>query len=811
MSGLFGLFGGERRSLENPALPLTSTALLDLLGGTPGDAGVAVTETSAMKMSAVFRCTSLISSVCASLPLHAYEAGTKSRLPDTLLADPHPELTGYELWKLTYVHRCLWGNAYLRKVRNGGGQVVQLWPVRPDLVRVGRVTPSEANPMGKMYEVTVDPEQQGEGRTVPMTPYELLHLPGLGYDGLVGLSLVRFAAQGIGLALAAESTGARLFGSGNLLSGLLTTEQRLDGATAKVLQERWRVMTGGLSRAHDVAVLDSGAKFQSLTMPTSDSQMLESRHFQVTDASRFWGVPPFLMLETEKSTSWGCLPGDALVFTTTGPKPIEDVAPGDEVWSFTGSGMAAAKVTAWHSTGYKPLLTIRTTTRELRVTANHRVPVRRYFGTATGKKPGQCSWETVEISAGEIEAGDYLLVPHGLGDGDRVVAPNGRKLTVRAAELCGLYVGDGSADKNRVEIAHAVDDPHMPYYRESIRREFGVEPYTDKRGTRSRFSSAAARSLLECGFTGKAHTKRVPGWVFRLSHELRLAFLRGYLDADGGIARGVVSFASCNPDLLEDVRHLCISVGVPAGRVRLSRRGGIGQIKGQLHVSRDKYVLNLSMTEQNHKIGSNHPAKLANLRTEPMRRTLRYADDWEGDTGVTARAKRREMTPGGTWDLLDVRLQRVVSIERGQVAVPVFDITVAEHAHYVADGVVVHNTGLEQQSQGWVTFDLHPQWLAPTEQRITKELLPGGRYAKYVVQGLLRGDHKARAEFYRTLRELGALNADEIRELEDMTPIPGGLGAVHLQPLNFGPLGSTPTNETDDGGSADAPPQPAGD
>ena len=101
-------------------------------------------------------------------------------------------------------------------------------------------------------------------------------------------------------------------------------------------------------------------------------------------------------------------------------------------------------------------------------------------------------------------------------------------------------------------------------------------------------------------------------------------------------------------------------------------------------------------------------------------------------------------------------------------------------------------TGLEQQSLGWVTYDLHPTWLAPTEQRITKELIPNTTYAKYKVEGLLRGDSGARAAFYTALRGIGVLNADEIRELEDRPPIPGGKGKTYLQPLNFAPLGSKP-------------------
>lgn len=296
---LFGLF--ERRdNLNNPNIPLTSSALLNWLGGTRVDSGMSVSERSAIGMAAVWRCVSLISSVSAALPLRTYVTGTKDPAASKLLADPHPDLTSYELWKLSYCHRCLWGNSYQQKLRDKVGRVQALWPITPDRVRVGRVRPSELNRSGKIFEVIDD-----WGKPQPFTSREILHIPGLGYDGTCGVSPVRVAAQGIGLGLAAESYAAKLFGSGNLLSGILQTEQRLQQNDADRLQARWRSMVGGLDRAHDVAVLDSGAKFQSLTMPAQDAEMLASRTFQVSEISRFFGVPPFLMMEQQKSTSWG--------------------------------------------------------------------------------------------------------------------------------------------------------------------------------------------------------------------------------------------------------------------------------------------------------------------------------------------------------------------------------------------------------------------------------------------------------------------------------------------------------------------------
>jgi HK97 family phage portal protein len=295
---LFGLF--ERRSVENPAVPLTSASLLSLLGGARGGAGVTVTETSALHMPAVWRAVSVIANVSAALPLHTYAAGTKDRTAVPLLEDPHPELTRFELWRLVYVHRLLWGNAYLQKIRNGAGQVVQLWPVRPDRVKVDREKSTEDNPSGKVFWV-----QDDNGVRRRLTPKEILHLPALGYDGITGCSPIRAHAEGIGMSLAAEKAAARLYGSGNMVAGILQTEQRLNREQATALKQSWKAQSAGVENAGEIGVLDSGASFQPVTMPYKDSQFLESRQFQVVEVARMFGVPLFLLMETQKSTSWG--------------------------------------------------------------------------------------------------------------------------------------------------------------------------------------------------------------------------------------------------------------------------------------------------------------------------------------------------------------------------------------------------------------------------------------------------------------------------------------------------------------------------
>ncbi|MFJ2303764.1 MULTISPECIES: phage portal protein [unclassified Streptomyces] len=301
MSGLFGLFEGRaRRGLESPTQPLTSAALAEFLGGVQSDAGVSVSETSALRASPVWRAVSLIAGVSSALPLPVYKDETKTKERSDLLRNPHPDLTPVELWRFAFTYRVLWGNTYIQKVRDGAKQIRELWPISADRVHVDRVRPSEANPSGKLFDVTDD-----WGVRHVLTPYEVLHIPGLGYDGLTGCSPVRLAMQGIGLAQAAEKSAARLFGNGNMIGGVLQTEQRLDPDQAARLKERWKAKMGGVHNSHEIAVLDSGASYKPVAMPNTDAQFLESRQFQVVEIARMFGVPPFLLMSTEKSTSWG--------------------------------------------------------------------------------------------------------------------------------------------------------------------------------------------------------------------------------------------------------------------------------------------------------------------------------------------------------------------------------------------------------------------------------------------------------------------------------------------------------------------------
>lgn len=264
------------QSVQDPNTQLTGTNIVQYMDSMTGGltaASTRVNEHSSLGMPAVWRAVNLIASGSASLPLHAYKRSADDptlRVPQftgqgaDLIANPHPDLTSFELWEIVYSHMLLWGNAYLQKLRDQNGRVKELWPVHPS-----RVTPRRDEQMNKTYRIT--------GMEELLTDQQILHIPGFGYDGIKGLSPITCARQGIGLALAAEEFGARLFGSGSLAGGILTTEQRLKQDQADALKSRWKAKVGGLHNSHEIAILDAGAKFQQLTIPPEDAQFIESR------------------------------------------------------------------------------------------------------------------------------------------------------------------------------------------------------------------------------------------------------------------------------------------------------------------------------------------------------------------------------------------------------------------------------------------------------------------------------------------------------------------------------------------------------
>ncbi len=258
--------------------------------------GKRVNERSALQLTTVYACVRVISETIASLPLHVYRStGTGSeRAPDhplyhVLHDEPNGEMTAMQLRETLMSHILLWGNAYAQIIRNGRGQVLELYPLLPDRMRVDR------DPDGKLFY-----EYNKDGTLFRLTPLDVLHVPGLGFDGIMGHSPIAVARNALGLAIAAEEYGSRFFSNGATPSGVLTHPGPVKNPEA--LRASWQRAYGGSTNANKVAVLEKGMRFEKISVPNNEAQFLESRKFQVAEICRIFRVPPHLVADLDKAT-----------------------------------------------------------------------------------------------------------------------------------------------------------------------------------------------------------------------------------------------------------------------------------------------------------------------------------------------------------------------------------------------------------------------------------------------------------------------------------------------------------------------------
>ncbi len=293
----------KRTSIENADIPISAASIAQLFpSGQPSLAGVQVSERRAYGLTAYFRAIALTAGTLATLPMDVKRKSDKQIVPvSTVLDNPNPRQTPFEFWFTTYANAISWGNAFGRKLRDGAGVVRQVWPLHPTRVTIELVDPSDAVPDGKTYWV----RNSENGTNDRYTSYDIFHLPYLSPWGVAGLSPLQLAKQVLGINIATEDTTARFYGRGARLSGILSSKQKLDETRADRLKARWRQKIAGPGGDGDIAVLDADTTYQPISIPPQDAQLLESRKFGVLEIARLVGCPPHLLMDVEKSTSWG--------------------------------------------------------------------------------------------------------------------------------------------------------------------------------------------------------------------------------------------------------------------------------------------------------------------------------------------------------------------------------------------------------------------------------------------------------------------------------------------------------------------------
>ena len=298
-----GFLNGLFRSRDAPRNSTSGSAYRFFMGNSTS--GKRVNERSAMQMTAVYSCVRILSEAVAGLPLHLYQYTDKSSkekavenpLYFILHDEPNTEMTSFVFRETLMTHLLLWGNAYSQIIRNGKGEVVGLYPLMPDRMTVNR---DEKGRLYYEYMVSSDDAKTLKDGTVRLSPYDVLHIPGLGFDGLVGYSPIAMAKNAIGLAIAAEEYGSKFYANGATPSGILEYPGTVKEPDK--VRESWNAGFGGSSNAHKIAVLEEGMKYTPISISPNEAQFLETRKFQINEIARIFRVPPHMVGDLEKSS-----------------------------------------------------------------------------------------------------------------------------------------------------------------------------------------------------------------------------------------------------------------------------------------------------------------------------------------------------------------------------------------------------------------------------------------------------------------------------------------------------------------------------
>lgn len=301
--GIKSLFGfGQAR--DKPVDKAADAGYSFLFGRTTS--GKPVNERTAMQTTAVYACIRILAEAVASLPLHVYEYqddGGKKLVHDhplyyLLHDEPNPEMTSFVFRETLMSHLLIWGNAYAQIIRDGAGRVLGLYPLLPDKMDVQRddrgniyyvySRNSDENPMFKEY---------GDIR---LKAEDVLHIPGLGFDGLIGYSPIAMAKNAVGMTLACEEYGASFFANGANPGGVLEHPGVLKDPSK--VRESWNSVYRGVNNAHKIAVLEEGMKYQQIGIPPEEAQFLETRKFQINEIARLYRIPPHMVGDLDKSS-----------------------------------------------------------------------------------------------------------------------------------------------------------------------------------------------------------------------------------------------------------------------------------------------------------------------------------------------------------------------------------------------------------------------------------------------------------------------------------------------------------------------------
>ena len=764
--------------------------------GTGTSGGVRVYEGLSYSYAVLYKmqpnvrtCVDFLARNVAQLGLHTYRrvSGTdrvrltaKEHQLARIIKQPNPWTTTYRMIESLMGDLGIYWNAYWLKVLVG--DVITLIRIPP-----GIVTPVGTGNSPSGYKVGYDDGERTYDADVVM------HFRGYNpEDARMGLSPLETLRRVLAEEQAMGDYREYFWQNAARMGGII--ERPKDAPKwSEDLRKRFvaelQAVHAGAANSGKTMLLEDGMSWKQQTFSAQESEYLAGRKLTREECARQYHIPLPMVGILDHATF--CLPAHVLIYAADGPRPIAEVKADDLIWSHDGERFVIKRVIRSGQTGIDFLIRIKTQNRTIETNATHPFLVRRLVRVAGEADPdadrktraGQSRWHYearhVYVPAGELKRGDVLVVLNELP----VVGDNAQ--SIRRMEFYGLYLGDGNMMSNRgkhhgIAISRADDAPYMDYYRDVMTSEFvsfgssgngntreGVptQPVHLIEGDRqTRFVSVRVAEEFEAlGLSGTAHTKRVPGWVFQASREARLAFLRGYLDADGSVdKRGKISYSSCSKDLIEDIRHLCMSLGIAVNNAYHCVRSDIKMPNGTT-CDVDQWAITCSDPKANRQIGTHDPRyaeRLASAR----------GFDAKGKDYPFARGRRSEPPIGCIYS-------KVVAVET-LYPQAVYDIEVEDTHNFIAAGVLVHNSNIKEQHKNLYQDCLGP-WLRMIEQEIELQLLPDladkeDVYCEFNIQEKLSGSFEEQAASSMSAVGRPWMTVNEWRARQNLPSLPGG-------------------------------------
>lgn len=293
------LRGAAGPRMESTTLRSPATWFLEALWGRESASGVQVSEAVAMGLSAYYCGVNMIAGTIGSLPLNVYRRqGRKREVASSHPAQyllhrrPNPHMSAMSLRQTWVAHAIARGNAYGELVFDGRANLLEIWPLLPT-----QTTPKLDEDNRLWYEIRV---ATGEVRYLPSE--RVLHIPGLGFDGIMGYGLIQVARDAIGLNAAENIYSAKFFRNGGSVSGTIETTNTLNDKSFDRLKSEIADKFSGLSNAHRVAILEAGLKYNPINPTHRDSQLIESRRFSIEEWARWLNMPPHKLKEMTHAT-----------------------------------------------------------------------------------------------------------------------------------------------------------------------------------------------------------------------------------------------------------------------------------------------------------------------------------------------------------------------------------------------------------------------------------------------------------------------------------------------------------------------------